>query len=89
MNGILTGYKLQYSLDKSPRTWISTTVGSTTRQKEVTGLSKYTVYVFKVAGMTSKGTGTFSAEQSERTDEDSKLLFGLSNLSKIYSTSGK
>ena len=47
----------------------------TIQQINVIGLSKYTVYVFKLAGMTSKGIGGFSAEKSQRTDEDSKCLF--------------
>ena len=74
VHGILTGYKLQYSLNESPRVWINVTTGSSTRQKTVTGLSKYTVYAFRVAGMTSKGTGVFSTESTERTWEDSELF---------------
>ena len=73
-HGILTGYKLQYSLKVSPRVWINViTTGSSAKQTTVTGLSKYTVYVFRVAGMTFNGTGVFSAERTERTKEDSKL----------------
>ena len=72
MNGILTGYDLQYSVDQSPRSWSTLSSKPMVRQITITGLNEYTDYVVKVAGKTSVGTGVYSAEESDKTHEDSE-----------------
>eukprot|EP00795_Rhopilema_esculentum_P002629 gene2630-826_t len=71
-NGVGTGYELQYKVkNAASESWVSEIRSSLgNRQFIATGLLKYTVYEFKVAGRTSKGTGLFSAIVEERTMED-------------------
>ena len=73
-NGVGTGYELQYKAkNAASASWVSEIRSSLgNRQFVATDLLKYTVYEFKVAGRTSKGTGLFSAIVEERTMEDSK-----------------
>ena len=78
-NGIGIGYEVQYRLKgEESRNWTSVEIsGASNRQYLATGLLKYRVYEFKVAGRTIKGSGIFSATREERTMEDgiqSKLV---------------
>ena len=43
------------------------------RERQIVGLSKYTEYGFRVAGVTSAGTGVYSPVYYERTKEDGKI----------------
>ena len=74
-HGVLIGFDIRYKKE-GEHLWMnisSDRVG--VREKTVTGLRKYTVYGFKVAGKTSAGIGVYSEDFNERTNEDGKLLF--------------
>ena len=73
-NGILTGYAIKYK-KKDENVWFDVLSNTATvRQKVVTGLVQYTVYDFRVAGMTSGGIGKYSPIYHERTSEDGEFL---------------
>ncbi|XP_065064517.1 neogenin-like [Rhopilema esculentum] len=71
-NGIGVGFEIQYKIKTGTSSpWLSIIIGSVgDRGSTVTELKKYTIYEFKVAGRTSKGSGVFSAPVEERTMED-------------------
>lgn len=78
-NGILLGYKIFYAPKKSYQPMFSKTVNSTRVSTTLDNLEKYTWYVIKVTGFTSKGLGPQPPRPLEiRTSEDGKscdLLF--------------
>lgn len=70
-NGILLGYKISYAPKKSSQSMFSKTVNSTRESTTLDNLKKYTWYVIKVAGFTSKGLGPQTPRPLEiRTSED-------------------
>ena len=75
-NGIGIGYEVQYRLkNANSGNWISVLIsGTSNRQYIATGLLKYEFYEFKVAGITSKGSGVFSDIKEDRTMEDGMSL---------------
>ena len=70
-NGVGLGYEVQYRLKGAhTRNWTSVkTNGTTNRQHLATGLLIYSLYEFKVAGRTIKGSGVFSEVKEGRTME--------------------
>ena len=70
-NGIGLGYDLQYRLKRGEEgSWISVMIsGVSNSQYVASGLLKYSMYQFKVAGRTSIGSGLFSEVKEERTME--------------------
>ena len=78
-NGILLGYKIFYTPKNSYQPMFNKTVNGTRESTTLDNLKKYTWYVIKVAGFTSKGIGPLSPRPLEiRTSEDGKsrnLLF--------------
>ena len=81
-NGIGIGYEVQYRLKgEESGNWTSVeTSGASNRQYLATGLLKYRIYEFKVAGRTIKGSGIFSAIKEERTMEDGIQCNSFSHL---------
>ena len=75
-NGVGIGYEVQYRLKGAQtRNWTSVKInGTSNRQHIATGLLKYRLYEFKVAGRTIKGSGVFSEVKEERTMEDGMQL---------------
>ena len=72
-NGILLGYKIFYAPKKWYQPMFSKTVNSTRESTTLDNLEKYTWYVIKVAGFTSKGLGPQTPRPLEiRTSEDGK-----------------
>ena len=71
-NGVGIGYEVQYRLKgEESGNWTSVErSGASNRQYTATGLLKYRLYEFKVAGRTDKGSGIFSEIKNERTKED-------------------
>jgi hypothetical protein len=63
----ITDYSVQFS-SNSGSTWTTfSRTSSTTASQVVTGLTNGTAYVFRVAGINSSGTGTFTAASSSVT----------------------
>jgi hypothetical protein len=63
----ITDYSVQYS-SNSGSTWTAfSRTASTTASQVVTGLTNGTAYVFRVAGINSNGTGTYTAASSSVT----------------------
>jgi len=63
----ITDYSVQYSTN-SGSTWTTVSrTASTTASQAVTGLTNGTAYVFRVAGINSNGTGTYTAASSSVT----------------------
>jgi len=63
----ITDYSVQYSTN-SGSTWTTfSRTASTTASQVVTGLTNGTAYVFRVAGINSNGTGTYTAASSSVT----------------------
>jgi len=63
----ITDYSVQFS-SNSGSTWTTfSRTASTTASQVVTGLTNGTAYVFRVAGMNSNGTGTYTAASSSVT----------------------
>jgi titin len=63
----ITDYSVQYSSD-SGSTWTTfSRTASTTASQVVTGLTNGTAYVFRVAGINTDGTGTYTAASSSVT----------------------
>ena len=72
-NGILRGYRITYYPTKSYQAVKHKTVDSTRSSTTLSNLTKYTRYVIKVAGYTSKGLGPHPPRPLEiRTSEDGK-----------------
>ena len=72
-NGILLGYKITYYPNTSYQAVKHKTVDSTRSSTTLSDLKKYTGYVIKVAGYTSKGLGPHPPRPLEiRTSEDGK-----------------
>ena len=72
-NGILQGYRITYYPNKSYQAVKHKTVESTRSSTTLSNLKKYTWYVIKVAGYTSKGLGPHPPRPLEiRTSEDGK-----------------
>ena len=74
-NGNIKGFKLLYKKKDSvgpPLNLIISDVGN--RNKEITGLAKFTEYAFQVLAFTSVGDGPKSSIEVERTKEDGKNL---------------
>ena len=72
-HGNITGFKLFYKEKDSVGSSLNLTIndgGSYT--KDITGLSRYTEYEFKVLAFTSAGDGPKSSVLVERTKEDGK-----------------
>ena len=71
-NGIGLGYEVHYRLKNTVSgSWTAVLIsGANNRQCTITGLLKYRIYEFKVAGRTIKGSGVFSEIKEERTMED-------------------
>jgi hypothetical protein len=64
---LITDYSVQYS-SNSGSTWTTfSRTASTTASQVVTGLTNGTAYVFRVAGVNSNGTGTYTAASSSVT----------------------
>lgn len=58
----LTDYAVQYALATAPNTWIDFADGtSTATSASVTGLTNGIAYIFRVAAVSSAGTGSYSA----------------------------
>ena len=76
-NGIGIGYEVQYRLKNGNfGSWTSVLIsGASNRQYIATGLLKYEIYEFKVAGKTKKGSGVFSGIKEEKTMEDGMSLY--------------
>ena len=76
-NGLGLGYELQYRLKRVEHgRWNSVVIsGVSINQYVVTGLFKYSIYKFKVAGRTSIGSGLFGEVKEERTMEDGTEIF--------------
>lgn len=72
-NGILLGYRITYFPKKSYQAVKHKTVDSTRSSTTLSNLKKFTRYVIKVAGYTSKGLGPHPPRPLEiRTSEDGK-----------------
>ena len=71
-HGIIISYIIRYQRTDGFDAVKTATVENQTGV--LTGLEKYTSYTIEVAGMTIKGTGTFSSSISITTNEDSKDL---------------
>jgi len=72
-NGIIRGFKLLYKKKESSGQQTVIRLGSeSTQTKVVSGLDKYTEYVFQVLAYTSVGDGVKSSVKSVRTLEDGK-----------------
>ena len=72
-NGILLGYKIFYAPKDSNQSFKTITVDSTRSSTTLENLKKYTWYVIRVAGYTSKGLGPYPPRPLEiRTSEDGK-----------------
>lgn len=71
--GILLGYKIFYAPKDSNQPFKTITVDSTRSSTTLENLKKYTWYVIRVAGYTSKGLGPHPPRPLEiRTSEDGK-----------------
>ena len=75
-NGLIKGYEVKYAEKKAvPKIWIPyDIIGAGNRLPTISDLRKYTVYEFKVAAKTSKGSGVFSPVMEMKTLEDSKCI---------------
>lgn len=72
-NGILLGYRISYFPNTSYQAVKHKTVDSTRSSTTLSNLKKFTWYVIKVAGYTSKGLGPHPPRPLEiRTSEDGK-----------------
>jgi hypothetical protein len=85
----ITGYTLQYSVDKGAH-WTTTTHNGTSRSQAVSGLTNGKSYVFRVAARNVAGTGSFSSASSAVTPvaDASKMTNSLSSSLK-YGATGK
>ena len=87
MNGILLGYRLNYSLtsqttgnrtkrdiSESFRTWYSVTVGPDKHSYVIEDLKKFTKYSVAIAGFNELGVGPYSQYVNILTAEDGKIF---------------
>ncbi len=72
-NGIITGYNISYRSSKSTDEWQTHLVSTSPLSFTASGLEKYHLYEFKIAGITVIGMGPFSSLVDIRTDADGKL----------------
>ena len=80
-NGIITGFKLFYKQEDSAASQTMLTINSgATRNRQFTGLDKYTEYEFQVLAFTSVGDGPKSSVVVRRTEEDGKDSELMKNL---------
>ena len=72
-NGILQGYSISYAPRDNNQPFQTVTVDSPRSSTTLVMLKKYTWYVIRVAGFTSKGLGPYPLQPLEiRTSEDGK-----------------
>ena len=73
-NGIIVGYIVQYiEARHKERVWMNRTYDRAADNGTIINLLIFEPYYLKIAGMTSKGVGTFSKEIKVWTEEDCKL----------------
>jgi len=76
----ITDYSVQFS-SNSGATWTTVSrTASTTASQVVTGLTNGTAYVFRVAGINSNGTGTYTAASSSATPSSASLTVSPATL---------
>ena len=81
MNGVLLGYRVNYSLFKRRRKrnskkneFYSVTLPPNMLRYEIKDLRKFAQYSITVAGFNSKGSGPSSVQISIKTGEDGKTI---------------
>jgi len=82
VHGILLGYRVLFKKASGTRNNSISTTSETTRDKELQGLEKFTIYEISVLAFTAKGDGPNSTSIYVSTDEDSKsqLTQGMHSL---------
>ena len=84
-HGKVLGYTIEYVLNgSSAGSWTTaSTNNQNTRFKTIGGLYKYSWYLFRVAGKTSKGNGVFTSSVLHRTYEDGMAVFLIRSFSNL------
>ena len=82
-NGIIRGYNVSYMDTHGVVKWISVS-DSDTREVTITGLRFLSEYKVKVLAYTSVGNGPESAEIAIMTEESSKTIICLINISTLF-----